>query len=221
MSNSNIIDEINVLKELFGKLIDILTKLNESIEAPKEAVTDVETRLKSLEDKVDKILTLLHEKEVTVASETVPAKEEPIPSPEKPIPEAVGAVTEKPTPSKATEQVVTPEIQPQVRKEPETELKEEVSLPPMSEISVPEEPFSEAVPETKPPAPVDVEAVKNQINQLKENLVELERQISDLEFNYEGGFIEFTEYQSRITDLKSRREKLVKEIRELEQKISG
>lgn len=196
-------NEINTLKGLFEKLIEILSKISDTMENIKSASTsNIDERLTSIEKK----LTLL----VNTLSPSTLTKEE---TPEKP------KLPSKPTPEMPAKEITppTPKLEePKKVKGIDLNVKEELPPPPVTE-----EPFgkpSEVV--SKTAVSVNVEEVQKRISGLKDELAELERQISDLEFNYEGGFIEFNEYQSKITELRSKKDKIKTEIKSLEGSIS-
>ena len=75
--------------------------------------------------------------------------------------------------------------------------------------------------EAKPKLSPEEEAqIRSDIVKLNEELATVERNLSDLEFNYEGGFIDEAEYTEKMAQLQSKKDELKSKIKELESKLS-
>ena len=208
--NNKLEEEINVLKELFGKLTDVLIEVSnernkvnmaveKSSEQESEQIKTLNERIASLENKLSAVLSIVEEKKELKPVEVKPV--EPVATPKQEEPAALAHEEES---VELTEVKVEPEIPSEGVQPPvETEVHPEV------------------VQEEKPQlAPEEESAIRNDIVKLNEELATIERNLSDIEFNYEGGFIDEAEYTEKTAQLQSKKDEIKEKIKELESKLS-
>ena len=137
-------------------------------------------------------------------------------------------------------QPAEPEVKPEVPAQPEepvtlappeeetvelTEVEVKPKVPAEVEQPTPEASIPKVTPEVaveaKPKLSPEEEAqIRSDIVKLNEELATVERNLSDLEFNYEGGFIDEAEYTEKMAQFQSKKDELKSKIKELESKLS-
>ncbi len=209
MSEKIIKDEIKYLKEVFNKLLDVLERMSSE-------VTSLEDRLARIELKLEELSINLKKAPSIPAPSAMPETEKSVAPVEKPVEKLV----EKP----ATEQPIFGEVEKTETAKVEEigeleEIPAEIPSPEapeqVSEVPMPEE----LPPEEEVPVSMDAATIQQKISEYEEELVSIERQISDLEFNYEGGFLDQREYKAQMSELQKKKEDLRRKIAELRKRL--
>ncbi|MGQ4833405.1 MAG: hypothetical protein ACP6IS_05905 [Candidatus Asgardarchaeia archaeon] len=208
MSEIKIKEEINYLKEVFNKLLSVLESISSDLETLKsetKGASSLESRLARIELKLEELSMKLEKAPPATVVEGTKSIPQETPAPEEETP--IFAEAEETSEAKVEEIGEMEEIPAEI---PSPESPEKVSEVPMPE---------ELPPEVEEPISMDAATIQQKISEYEEELVSIERQISDLEFNYEGGFLDQREYKTQMSALQKRKEELRRKIAELRKRL--
>ncbi|MHA2060616.1 MAG: hypothetical protein ACW976_07550 [Candidatus Ranarchaeia archaeon] len=182
-----------------------LGKLAKALQDGKAGSAADANSLKTMNDKLNLIINLLN-RNVIVKLEKIEqyvdarVKQLDIKLVSKPI-ETTSSTAETPLPTPEVKSVATPSG---------GDLPKPSVPPPTPSVKPPTKTVPPPVSEA--PAAVMPPASEPAMNQLKSQLGDLERQITDMEFQYKSGFVDDAEYEKKKKELSEKRESVIKQI---------